>query len=119
MFIARLWHRSPGFLKPVCCAARRGYALFSLGRNISPLPAPRQKHELVTSGMYNYVRHPLYAGLLMIAFGLAIITRNETRLAMAALLWVILEKKVSAYRALCVRQPCVKGRCNSCHLVFA
>lgn len=30
-----------------------GYALFSLGRNLSPLPQPRTKHELVTSGMYS------------------------------------------------------------------
>lgn len=31
----------------------------------------------------------------MAALGLAVLTQNETRLAMAALLWVVLEKKVS------------------------
>lgn len=41
-----------------------------------------------------YVRHPMDGGLLMAAFGLAVITRNETRLALAALLWFLLEKKV-------------------------
>eukprot|EP00879_Flechtneria_rotunda_P005547 GHRR01005840.1.p1 GENE.GHRR01005840.1~~GHRR01005840.1.p1 ORF type:complete len:253 (+),score=64.60 GHRR01005840.1:382-1140(+) len=71
------------------------YALLSLGRYFSPLPAPRAKHELVISGMYSYVRHPMYGGLIMSAFGLAIITHNETRLAMAVLLWLVLEKKVS------------------------
>lgn len=49
--------------------------------------------------MYSYVRHPLYAGLLMGAFGLAVITRNETRLAMAALLWAVLEKKVGVLQS--------------------
>jgi hypothetical protein len=37
----------------------------------------------------------MYGGLLMAAYGLAVITRSETRLAMAVLLWVVLEKKVS------------------------
>lgn len=59
------------------------------------MPAPRRKHELVTSGMYSYVRHPMYAGLLMVGFGLAAITRNECRLALTVLLWVVLEQKVS------------------------
>ncbi|KAF8072570.1 hypothetical protein HT031_000230 [Scenedesmus sp. PABB004] len=70
------------------------YGVVSLGRFISPLPAPRARHELVTSGMFSYMRHPMYAGLLAAAFGLAVITRNETRLAMAALLWAVLERKV-------------------------
>jgi protein-S-isoprenylcysteine O-methyltransferase Ste14 len=41
-----------------------------------------------------YLRHPMYGGLLMASFGLAIVTRNETRMALAALLWVVLEQKV-------------------------
>jgi protein-S-isoprenylcysteine O-methyltransferase Ste14 len=80
------------------------YSLLSLGRNISPLPAPRQRHELVTTGMYSYIRHPLYAGLLMVAFGLAVVTRNETRLAMAALLWLLLEKKVAVEERMLVER---------------
>lgn len=42
----------------------------------------------------DYLRHPQYAGLLMAAFGIAIITRSETRLAMAAVLWFVLHQKV-------------------------
>jgi protein-S-isoprenylcysteine O-methyltransferase Ste14 len=41
-----------------------------------------------------YLRHPQYGGLLMAAFGIAIITRSETRLAVAALLWFVLDRKV-------------------------
>lgn len=42
----------------------------------------------------DYLRHPQYGGLLMAAFGIAIITRSETRLAMAAVLWFVLHQKV-------------------------
>lgn len=72
------------------------YAVVSLGRNFSPLPQPRKKHSLVVSGMYSYVRHPMYSGLILAAAGLAALTRNETRLALAALLWWLLEQKVAA-----------------------
>jgi protein-S-isoprenylcysteine O-methyltransferase Ste14 len=46
------------------------------------------------------VRHPQYSGLLMAAFGIAIITRSETRLAVAALLWFVLDRKVGGARCL-------------------
>lgn len=49
-----------------------------------------------------YVRHPMYSGLIMAGIGLAAITRNECRLALTALLWVVLEQKVRAGRAVCV-----------------
>lgn len=82
------------------------YGLLSLGRNLSPMPQPRQKHTLVTTGMYSYVRHPMYAGLLLTAFGLAAVTRNETRLALALGLWFILEKKTAKEEEfLCQRYP--------------
>lgn len=72
------------------------YGLFSLGRNFSPLPQPRRRHLLVTKGMYSYVRHPIYAGLLLVCFGWAAISGCEGRLALSCLLWWVLEKKVSA-----------------------
>lgn len=71
--------------------------MLSLGRYVSPLPLPRKNHQLVTSGMYAYLRHPQYGGLLMAAFGLAVITRSETRLALAALLWFVLDRKVCVW----------------------
>lgn len=47
-----------------------------------------------------YLRHPQYGGLLMAAFGIAIITRSETRLALAAVLWFVLHQKVCEAAAL-------------------
>ncbi len=45
-------------------------------------------------GMYAIVRHPMYAGLILASVGLAAISLSEARLALAALLWWILEQKV-------------------------
>jgi protein-S-isoprenylcysteine O-methyltransferase Ste14 len=48
------------------------YARVHLGRNWG-LPMTRKENpELVTSGPYAYVRHPIYAGILVAVFGSAI-----------------------------------------------
>jgi protein-S-isoprenylcysteine O-methyltransferase Ste14 len=49
------------------------YWLFSsIGSGISPTSATRQHHQLVTSGPYHWVRHPLYTvgSTLFISFGM-------------------------------------------------
>ena len=69
------------------------YSVISLGRSFSPLVAPRRNNELVRTGMYQYMRHPLYAGLIMLAFGLAAVTYSETRLVLALLLQMVLTYK--------------------------
>ncbi|HEU5114450.1 MAG TPA: isoprenylcysteine carboxylmethyltransferase family protein [Candidatus Paceibacterota bacterium] len=48
------------------------WARLHLGRNWSPRPAVKEHHELVTSGPYAYVRHPIYSGIILLAFGAAI-----------------------------------------------
>jgi len=74
-------------------------SLFDLGRNLSPLPAPRKTHELVTKGAYATVRHPMYAGVLLAVLGLAGVTHSGARLALAALLWYVLDEKASIEEA--------------------
>lgn len=40
-----------------------------LGANLTPLPHPKDDSELVTSGIYGVVRHPIYSGVIFIAMG--------------------------------------------------
>jgi len=45
------------------------WARLSLGRNIGFVPAQR---EIVTSGAYRYLRHPIYCGLFLAILGVAL-----------------------------------------------
>eukprot|EP00890_Picochlorum_soloecismus_P006326 jgi/Picsp_1/6695/NSC_04037-R1_isoprenylcysteine carboxyl methyltransferase len=68
----------------------------SLGDNLTPLPKPRESgHSLVTDGMYKYVRHPMYGGVILGSLGLGMATGDETRLFLALLLFFALDKKAS------------------------
>ncbi len=49
------------------------WARQNLGRNWSQTVSIKKGHELVTSGPYRYVRHPMYAGGLIAAIGSAIV----------------------------------------------
>lgn len=52
------------------------------------------------------MRHPMYGGLLLSCFGLAAVTHSESRLALSALLWLVLEAKVGwEEKALKERYP--------------
>src|SRR4029434_6765748 len=44
-----------------------------LGRNWSQTVSTKQEHELVTSGPYHLVRHPMYAGGIVMCLGAAIV----------------------------------------------
>jgi len=45
-----------------------GRSLFDLGQNLTPLPHPRDDGQLVQTGIYSLVRHPLYSGVTFLAF---------------------------------------------------
>lgn len=66
-----------------------------LGPNLTPLPFPKADATLVRTGPYRLVRHPIYAGVLALAFGWALWVHGWLTLFYAALLWVLFEVKAA------------------------
>jgi protein-S-isoprenylcysteine O-methyltransferase Ste14 len=48
-----------------------GRSLFDLGQNLTPLPHPRDEGQLVRTGIYGIVRHPMYIGVSYLALAYA------------------------------------------------
>jgi protein-S-isoprenylcysteine O-methyltransferase Ste14 len=48
-----------------------GRSLLDLGQNLTPLPHPRDDGQLVQTGIYDLVRHPLYSGVISLALAYA------------------------------------------------
>lgn len=63
-----------GVLGLVLCAAGVAIAIWArvnLGRNWGMPMSLREGHELVTTGPYRWVRHPIYSGFLLVMLGSA------------------------------------------------
>lgn len=54
-----------------------------LGMNRTPFPEPKPGSQLITTGIYARVRHPLYASVIAIGFGWALLWRSGPALALA------------------------------------
>lgn len=57
------------------------WSLRHLGRSVTPTAAVREDTELVTSGPYRYVRHPLYSSMLLTVPGCGLASANVLVLA--------------------------------------
>ncbi len=58
----------------------------------NPIPAEKGG-KMVTSGVYSYIRHPVYAGNLCCFIGLSVMTNSSIRLLLTSLYYVVVELK--------------------------
>jgi len=68
-------------------------ALRMHGRQLTPLPEPNPALGLQRTGVYAVIRHPMYTGLLLSAFGLAILAQKPLAIAAAGALTVFFNLK--------------------------
>lgn len=68
--------RAVGALLAVAGIAFAIWARRHLGRNWSSQPALKENHELVTTGPYSFVRHPIYTGMLTGLIGSLLVSFN-------------------------------------------
>ena len=67
--------------------------LLRLGKNLSIFPKPKNDSELVESGAYAIVRHPIYCGLIAAAFGWSLFRWSLLALIVSAALVVLFDLK--------------------------
>jgi protein-S-isoprenylcysteine O-methyltransferase Ste14 len=51
-------------------------AAINLGKNLTPLPRPKENAELIQGGLYRFVRHPIYFGVIVLSFGWGLIQQS-------------------------------------------
>jgi len=69
-------------------------AIKDLGRNLSPFPRPRKNSNLVRTGIYRFIRHPMYYSLIFISFGVFIIKLSIYYLCLLISLALIFKLKI-------------------------
>ena len=69
-------------------------AIKDLGLNFSPFPRPMNNSNLVTTGIYQFTRHPIYYALIFISFGVFIIKLSIYYLSLSISLALIIKLKI-------------------------
>jgi protein-S-isoprenylcysteine O-methyltransferase Ste14 len=64
--------------------ALAAWAIFDLGPNLTPFPRPRRAGVLVEHGIYGTLRHPVYAGLVLITVGWSLMHASVIGLVLSA-----------------------------------
>ena len=70
-------------------------AIKDLGSNLSPFPKPIVNGNLITSGIYHYIRHPMYYSLILISFGFFITKLSFYHLFLTISLALIIKFKIT------------------------
>ncbi len=68
-------------------------AVLHLGSNLTALPHPKEGATLVETGMYRFVRHPIYFGVIVMGIGFALSVQGWLTLFEAAALAVFFDIK--------------------------
>lgn len=70
-------------------------ALLQLNRFLSPFPTPKEGSSLIQHGVFRWVRHPIYTGLLLMGIGWGVHTESFSRLGITLVLAVLFYFKSS------------------------
>lgn len=94
---------SAGFVVAVLGAALVAWAARALGRSLTPFPKPLPEGELVQSGPFRVVRHPIYVGGILFFAGLSLVfsVYGLALTAILAVFWIAkarLEERLLAAR---------------------
>jgi protein-S-isoprenylcysteine O-methyltransferase Ste14 len=76
----------------------------NLGRSLSANPVPRTDAELVETGIYKRLRHPIYTGLLLASLGSVVQTLNVPKLIVWLVLLVLLNYKARWEETLLIKK---------------
>ena len=70
-------------------------AIKDLGRNLSPFPRPIKNSKLVSTGIYQFTRHPMYYSLIFISLGVFITKLSIYYLFLLISLGLIIKFKIA------------------------
>ena len=83
-----------GFLTIIIASILMLKAIKDIGSNLSPFPRPIANGNLITSGSYRFMRHPMYYSLILISFGIFIINLSFYYLCLTISLAFVIKFKI-------------------------
>jgi len=70
-------------------------ALLQLSTNLSPFPTPKSSAQLIQTGLYKLIRHPIYTGIILLLGGYGFYKNSVYKISITLLLYVLFYFKSS------------------------
>lgn len=94
-FDLREWPRLAGMALIALGMLLTTVGLLSLGSSLTPFPRPLTQGSLRRQGVYGRMRHPIYTGLILAAFGWTLCWMSPPGLVSAALTLLFFDRKAA------------------------
>ncbi len=66
-----------------------GLAILQLNKNLTPFPTPKEDGTLIQNGVYKFIRHPIYTGIILLAIGFGLFHESLWEVCIGIVLWVL------------------------------
>lgn len=81
-------------------------SMLQLNKNLSPFPSPKKQTRLITTGLFDYIRHPIYSGIIITAIFFALYFNSGYKILISLLLlWLFYHKSVYEEKKLLEKFP--------------
>jgi protein-S-isoprenylcysteine O-methyltransferase Ste14 len=64
-------------------------AILQLNKNLTPFPTPKENGTLVQNGLYKFVRHPIYSGIILMAISFGLYYCSIWKISIGLALWIL------------------------------
>ncbi len=68
-------------------------SFYDLRKSLTALPMPKQNGELQIHGLYRFVRHPMYVGVLVLSLGFAVTSGSVIKYGLVLALYILFSLK--------------------------
>ena len=89
------WFRTTGWIVMMSGFVVMAAAALRLGTALTPTPVPSGRGALTTTGLYRFVRHPIYTGVLLIVVGLTMRSGSWISLVVGVVTVVFFDRKAN------------------------
>lgn len=79
-------------------------AIIQLNKNLTPFPTPIDKGNLIKTGLYKYIRHPIYTGIFLATIGLGFFNNSLWQICIAVTLLILFYFKSSYEESLLIEK---------------
>jgi len=78
--------------------------ILNLSDSLSVFPSPKKNSELISNGIYRYIRHPIYTGILLAMFAYSLFDVSPMKFGITAVLVLVFYLKSDLEEKLLVKR---------------